>query len=74
MVFSPLDAALWCSGLDLLAERQRLARVFGKPFFNVRNTCDASTRPAPRKHLARVVFYSRPHQIFVAIKANRSCG
>src|SRR5882724_5702379 len=58
MVFSPLDAVLWWTGLDLLAARQRLARVFGKPFFKGRETCDASTRAAPSKHLACVVLYS----------------
>jgi hypothetical protein len=74
MVFSPLDAALWWTGLDLLAERQRLARVFGKPFFNGRKTCDASTRPAPSKLGARVVIYSRSHQLFLRSGANGSCG
>jgi hypothetical protein len=64
MVFSPLDTSLWWTSLDLLAERQRLARVFGKPFFNGRKTCDASTRPAPKKHLARVSVYSRSHRNF----------
>jgi hypothetical protein len=39
MVFSPLDASLWWTSFDLLAERQRLARVFGK---NVRE--DATLR------------------------------
>jgi hypothetical protein len=45
MVFSPLDTSLWWTSVDLLAERQRLARVFGKPFFDGRKTCDAATRP-----------------------------
>jgi hypothetical protein len=66
MVFSPLDTSLWWTSLDLLAERQRLARVFGKPFFSGRNPCDAATRPAPSKHPARVVLYSRTDKIFIA--------
>jgi hypothetical protein len=66
MVFSPLDTSLWWTSLDLLAERQRLARVFGKPFFDGRKTCDAATRPLPSKHPANVALYSRAHQIFIA--------
>jgi hypothetical protein len=65
MVFSPLDASLWWTSLDLLAERQRLARVFGKRFFDGRKTCDAATRAAPSKRPACGALYSRPYQIFM---------
>jgi hypothetical protein len=60
MVFSPLDASLWWTSFDLLAERQRLARVFGKRFFNGRKPCDAATRPAP-KSVQRVAHFIPGH-------------
>jgi hypothetical protein len=65
MVFSPFDTSLWWTSLDLLAERQRLARVFGKPFFDGRNTCDAATRPALKSVWRASAFIPGHIRIFI---------
>jgi hypothetical protein len=61
MVFSPLDAGAWRSGLDLLAATQGLARGFGN---NDRNDATLRRGLQREKHFARVVVYSRSRGYF----------
>src|SRR5436305_14728023 len=61
MVFSPLAAGAWRSGLDLLAATQGLARGFGN---NDRGDATLRRGLQREKHSSRVVVYSIHVDIF----------